>query len=295
MAPLQNVALVGGTGNLGSSVLTALVESPLTVTLVTRKTDFSAPKGVKVVTVNYDDPSTLVAAFRGNDAVVSTIGSFAIHLQSKLIDAAIEAGVKRFIPSEFGADTFNEKSAKLPVYKGKVAIQDQLKKAAAAGKIEWTAILGGPFFDWGLSKGFLGFSIPDKTATLYDGGAGPISVVLLSDLGRAVVGVLTHPSETKNKPIYVQSARLSQLDLLSIFESLTKSTWERTEVDTAQREKEGLEKIGKGDFSGMRDVLIRALFGKGYGNDFQGRVGNSTVGVKELSKEDVTKLVKGVL
>jgi hypothetical protein len=41
----------------------------------------------------------------GVDAIVSVVGSLALPSQLSYIDAAIKAGVKRFIPSEFGCDT----------------------------------------------------------------------------------------------------------------------------------------------------------------------------------------------
>ena len=41
----------------------------------------------------------------GIDAIVSVVGSLALPSQLNYIDAAVEAGVERFIPSEFGCDT----------------------------------------------------------------------------------------------------------------------------------------------------------------------------------------------
>jgi uncharacterized protein YbjT (DUF2867 family) len=99
--------------------------------------------------VDYDDPKSLIAALKGADAVVSAISSSAVPVQMKLIDASIEAGVKRFIPSEFGGDTFNEKSSQLPVYRGKLAVTEYLKQKASEDKIEYTAIMTGPFLDFG--------------------------------------------------------------------------------------------------------------------------------------------------
>jgi hypothetical protein len=69
-----------------------------------------------------------------------------VSIQPRLIDAAIEAGVKRFIPSEFGADTLNEKSRLLPVYPGKVTTFDHLIEKCREGKVEWTAIIGDRFW-----------------------------------------------------------------------------------------------------------------------------------------------------
>lgn len=68
------------------------------------------------MTADYSSHEDLVSAFKGQDAVVSTVGAPALGDQIKLINAAIEAGVKYFIPSEFGGNTLNEKTAKLAVF-----------------------------------------------------------------------------------------------------------------------------------------------------------------------------------
>lgn len=140
------------TGNLGPSVLAALQASPgLETTILTRensKTAQSPPKDTKVVTADYNSVSSLAAAFAGQDAVVSTIASAALQDQQALIDAAVQAGVKRFIPSEFGSNVTNEKTRGLAVFAGKLATVDYLKKKE--GEITWSALLNGGFLDWGL-------------------------------------------------------------------------------------------------------------------------------------------------
>jgi hypothetical protein len=60
---------------------------------------------ISVHKVAYDNLSSLTSPFRGQDAVVSTVGTFGISAQCSAIDAAIAAGVQRFVPSEFGGDT----------------------------------------------------------------------------------------------------------------------------------------------------------------------------------------------
>jgi len=124
--------------------------------VLTRKgsTGFKGLKesGLKVVQVDYESMESIVEGLKGIHAVVCTIGSAAVPLQIRIIDAAIKAGVKRFIPSEFGADTFNKFSSELPVYAAKVGVRKHLQEAASKDRIEWTAILGGPFLDWGTFK-----------------------------------------------------------------------------------------------------------------------------------------------
>lgn len=130
---------------------------------------------------------------------------------------------------------------------------------------------------------------------LYDNGTTHISSTNVSELGRAVVGVLTHPAETRNKPIYVQSVRFSQLELLEIVERHAGAKYEREHVDTAERSKKGLEKIKSGDMSGLIDWLPRAAFAEGHGCDFDGREANTLVGVRELSKGELSDLVGEVM
>ena len=68
--------------------------------------------------------------------------------QIALIDAAKAAGVKRFLPSEFGSDTTNEKVIELAeLLKGKKQIVDHLKTKEGDG-FEWTSFLTGGFLDW---------------------------------------------------------------------------------------------------------------------------------------------------
>lgn len=108
------------------------------------------PKGVTVKNVDYDDLDSLKAALTGEDAVVSAIATSAVGpQQQKLADAAYAAGVKRFIPSEFGINS--RKLQGLPIGKilaGKTKLVDDLqKKAEENNKFSWTGVSNGLFFD----------------------------------------------------------------------------------------------------------------------------------------------------
>ena len=60
--------------------------------------------------------ASLIKAFKGLDAVISAIATFSTQEQIKIVDAAIEAGVRRFIPSEYGIDLSTpEAIAALPI------------------------------------------------------------------------------------------------------------------------------------------------------------------------------------
>jgi hypothetical protein len=89
-----------------------------------------------------------VEAFKGQDAVVSALGAAGMGEQIKTIDAAVKAGVKRFLPSEYGSNTQNEKATALvPLFGFKVTVIEHLKKQEPKG-LNWTAIEAGPAFDF---------------------------------------------------------------------------------------------------------------------------------------------------
>lgn len=57
--------------------------------------------------MNYADPASLTAALHGVDVVVSTLAMSALGgPQHALAIAAKAAGVRLFVPSEYGADSF---------------------------------------------------------------------------------------------------------------------------------------------------------------------------------------------
>jgi putative NADH-flavin reductase len=135
-------------GNLGPSVLNAFLESSFNVSVLSREGSKSTfPSNVKVLRADYSSVESLTEAFKGQDAVLSIVGGGALGDQDKLIDAAIAAGVKRFLPSEYGSNTLDERLRKLvPPFNAKKATVDNLK--SKEDKISWTSVITGPFFDW---------------------------------------------------------------------------------------------------------------------------------------------------
>jgi hypothetical protein len=107
---------------------------------------------------------------------------------------------------------------------------------AKEGKITWTTIANGPFFDWGLAHQFLGLGmlvlkclddtetnnpldLKNKKATLFDGGINLFHTTTLASVGESVVGVLSHSSATENKPVRVHDFFVTQKDILAILEA----------------------------------------------------------------------------
>jgi len=297
MVEIKNVAIVGASGNLGAPVLTALIDAnKFNITVVSRigsKSTF--PSGIKVVYADYSSLGSLTDAFKGQDAVISTVGADGLLGQSLLFDAASTAGVKRFIPSEFGSDTSNPLTATLPVFGYKVATRRHIEaKVAAGAKTTYTYVITGGFLDMGLIAGFL-LAWQDGKPKLYDGGDNLFSATTLTSIGLAIVGVLTHYDETVNRSVYVEDFQTSQKQLLEIAKkALPTKTFEPVTEVLANVKKTSDEALAKGDYS-MRTMLgyifLSIFGGEAYGMPFK-KNDNELLGVPGMTEADVEALFK---
>lgn len=87
----------------------------------------------------------------GADAVVDCLtgGATQYETSTRIIDAAVAAGVKFFFANEFVGYIEREQYQRLPeAFVGaKVRNRAYLQQLSDAGKIAWTSLNGGPFFD----------------------------------------------------------------------------------------------------------------------------------------------------
>lgn len=128
----------------------ALKENPqFDVTVVTRQNSPSTfDPDVKVVRVpdGYPDDA-VVDAFRGQDAVVLSLGFAGEHRLPALARASVKAGVKKLIASGFGVDPNNVPARSVfPVAAAKSAMIEDLRSLEQPGW-SWTDIACGTFLD----------------------------------------------------------------------------------------------------------------------------------------------------
>ena len=107
------------------------------------------PANINVHRIEDSYPDTqLLSAFQGKDAIICALSLQNTLQQIKFIDAAVRAGVKWFIPSEFGANREMIKDEDiLWLSSPKDQVIDCLRKAESQG-LSWTALATGPFLDW---------------------------------------------------------------------------------------------------------------------------------------------------
>lgn len=153
--PIRKVIIIGATGHLGSHLVSAFDADPhFEVSILSRassdRSRFPSHIPVYCVGGNYDSSeSELVELLKGQDAIISAIAAQGVPQQRTIINAALKAGVKHFVPSEFGHDTRNEQAARLlPPFlvTQKRRIVEYLQSKEIEG-LKWTAFVTGPFFE----------------------------------------------------------------------------------------------------------------------------------------------------
>ncbi|KAL0258023.1 hypothetical protein SLS55_007194 [Diplodia seriata] len=270
-SPIKNVVLVGAGGNLGPSVLKEFLAAspPLNITVLTRPESKSTfPPTVKVIQTDYTAPSLTTALTNANaDALISLVGTPGFAAQKTLIDAAIAAGVQRFIPSEYGSDTSNAAVVSLvPFLAAKRQVVEYLVSKESA-TFSWSALITGPFFDWGLKVGFLGFDVQGRKARVWDGGEAAFAATDLATVGRALVGLVGDAGayeKARNRYVYVAGHVVTQREVLKALERATGGEkWEVVEeVDVGERVQATNEKLARGDFGTATDLILAATYGR---------------------------------
>ncbi|KAF6836966.1 NmrA-like family protein [Colletotrichum plurivorum] len=264
---IRNVLVIGTSGNVGTSAIKALLEDGFQVTGLTRETSVaSLPEGVTHVKSDFSE-GPLASAFRGQDAVVSTLSSIspagALASQISLVDAAVAAGVKVFIPSEYGVDTSDPSAAEIiPFLADKIETLNHLKKNQ--DKISWTAIVSGGMFDWGLAiPGFGGWDVAARTVTIYDGGDIPFEASNLDQVGRAISRSLKKPELTRNQHVYINSFTVTQNQILRALEKATGDKFRVSRGSVEELWQAGATQVRDGQLLGALGMIAGAVYGKG--------------------------------
>jgi nucleoside-diphosphate-sugar epimerase len=254
MSQIKTVALVGASGNLGIGLL-PLLRQHYGVTILSRvssRAEFHEVEGLKVVRLKDDYPvDELTTAFHNIDAVICAVAPKSSSVQFNIIDAALAAGVKHYIPAEFGVDTTDPmKKQVLPALIPKIQVLEKLRSLDSDASLSWTAIATGLFFDWGLKIGFLRFDLVHQKAEILGDGNTKFSATTVADIAQAVVAVLQQYNTVyRNKFIFIQSLLTSQNEILETLQKLTGKQWDVKRIS----EQEFLERAKKTKEDGHAD------------------------------------------
>lgn len=245
------------------------------------------PAGVKFAVVDHNSIDSLEAAFRGQDAIVSTVGMKAIPGQKLVIDAAIKAGVKRFIPSDFGALTTDPNAGHFPYHRGMIDIQNHLHAKADARSIKYTIL------SVGASTEFLGSDLlidwQHKHAEIWDDGQALVSTTSLAATSRAVASALRKLEATKNRNVFVHEYAVSQEQYLEMAKKYAKpeTKWSVVKIEDAETEmgrRAGVLRE-QGDVASIFSFIKGILLSGKYNSHYK-HTDNSLVGLRELSEAE---------
>ncbi|KAH8687289.1 hypothetical protein BGZ60DRAFT_362655 [Tricladium varicosporioides] len=296
---IKTVIVIGASGSVGPQIVSALLTSNFAVSVLTRESSSSEfPAEVTAHRTDYSQQS-LVSVFKNFDAIISTIATFSTHLQKAIIDAAITAGVKRFIPSEYGIDTSPSTIAE--VIPPALLKQETVKYLKGQEeKISWTAVCVGSFFDWIFQyPGLMGWDLPGRKATVFDGGNVEYEATNVAQIGRAVAAVLAteHIEETKNQYVYVNSFTTTQNQVLRALEKHTSEKFEVVHASAKALGETGRKMLKGGGEWGAAEVITAAIYGDGGFNNFSRtkELWNERLGLKGEDLDDsVARIVANV-
>jgi hypothetical protein len=109
----KTILIAGATGHLGQRIADHLIKLNANVIALVRKASnpdqqmLLQKQGVIIREVNFDNATELTKACSGADCIISALSGLEeviIDLQNKLLQAAVSAGVPRFIPSDYCID-----------------------------------------------------------------------------------------------------------------------------------------------------------------------------------------------
>lgn len=175
------IAVAGASGDLGGRIIAELVRLGAKPRALVREGIKEFFPVAETVVVNYNDPASLLAACRGAYCVVSALSGLReviVDAQKALLNAAVDAGVPRFIPSDYCIDY-----TKLPDGSNRnLDLRREFARRLEAAPIATTSVLNGMFTDlllkeapliqvgwkrvlyWGGADQLLDFTTIDNTA-----------------------------------------------------------------------------------------------------------------------------------
>jgi hypothetical protein len=178
MSTFKNIIVIGGSGNVGREILSALIEQKDEFGTISALKREGVPasdilkklqaRGVRILEANFKDKASLVAAFKGifvhflssiQAPMLSSLRSMSLHSRTSISFSMLQSKqrmsvrkqsannrVKRFFPSEFGSNTNLPDVGNIKYLQPKIKFARHIEEKAKQGLIEYTFVNTGlPF------------------------------------------------------------------------------------------------------------------------------------------------------
>ncbi|KIW30498.1 uncharacterized protein PV07_06240 [Cladophialophora immunda] len=260
----KSILLVGaiGVGSFGDYVAHELIKDPTHFTRIAFFNNISRPtdeakkariqelkaQGFEIIdAADYASPK----AYEGFDCVLSFLGNHGLYLQPAIIDAAIEAGVRHFYPSEYGADITEGQNWTQRYYKYKVQTREHLDaKAQEIPDLGWTYYLLGRLTEWSVISHF-GFDNKNAKAKIYGTSSGRQSLISAQDSARYLVETLKEPlspqAKGRRRTYRISGSDPTYAEIFEILERVTGRKYDVTYLDVESAKQEEAQAKVSGD------------------------------------------------
>lgn len=213
------------------------------------------PSSIKIEQVDYDSQTSLERVLKEQDALISTVAMSAISNQPLMIDSAIAAGVKLFIPAEYTVNSRDTLAQAQPMMASVAAIQKYL--ATKGDQIAWFVINCGALLEFVLDHPVI-LDFEKHSASLWDGGEGAISLSNIPLLARAVSAVLRQPDRVVDHRLKVHGGAITQNRALEIAKRASTHEWTTEQADSQTAYAAAFESLSDGSAK-TQDQLMAAL------------------------------------
>ena len=240
---MPKTLVVGATGHLGRHLVQAAGRRGDEVHVLLRPATRRDPEKTKALGADVvihegdlSDRESLVRACRAVDGVISAVGSMQVGEQHALVDAAREAGVKRFIPSDFGLDPAAAGRGSCVMFDLKAAIHQATREAG----VPYTFVHSNGFFThWVLSLGDLtrlGGPLPPAQVNVYGDGNVKGAFASEGDIA-AVTARALHDPALAGRELRLAPNLATQQELIGMWERKSGRVVERVRVSADEMDR----------------------------------------------------------
>lgn len=297
--------LILGAGELGLPVIRNMAQKAknnnTTITVLLRQATIESEEvekkrmidelkalNVTLLSADLSAPSSeLVSIFKNFDAIVSCTGygTGAGGFQIKLVNAVLEAGVKRYFPWQFGVDfEIIGRGSAQDLFDEQLDVREILRAQTAT---KWVIISTGLFTSY-LFQPFFGVVDFDKKVVNALGSLDTaVTVTTPDDIGMLTAEIFFEKPEIENSIVYIAGDTITYGQLGDVVESLSGQKFERTVSDLDE-----LAKDLKNDPTNFV-YKYRSIFGNGRGvswnfnKSFNAKKGIKTTSAKEWAEKNI--------
>lgn len=189
---MSNILVTGATGHLGAAVTEYLLQNTeaANINILVRdaaKAEAFKDRGLNIITGDYNDYDSLLAALKGIDKLYLVSGNDIVNRaaqQENVIKAAKEAGVKQVVYTSFQRKNETDSSPIIAIASGHLHTEEQLK----ASGLTYTILAHTLYAD--IIPLFAGRDLLQKKVIYLPAGTGKTTYAVRTDLAEAGARVL---------------------------------------------------------------------------------------------------------